>query len=174
MAAPNRSKTKIHPRSVQKKKSKFPLLAAVLGGVCLFIVAAWVLNSKNAGLEPSAPPADSQSAGSKDVSADKKRDFRNLIGRWVRTDGGYVIEIRNIDANGKMDAGYYNPRPIHVSKAEASWAGNDTKVFIELQDAGYPGSTYTLDYDTAKDVLMGYYYQAAVQRNFDVVFARMD
>lgn len=174
MAAKNRNKKKTNARSVQKKKRKFPLLHALLGGVCLLIVALWVLNSKKAGLEQSAPSANKQSADSEDVFAHKNRDLRNLIGRWVRTDGGYVIEIRSIDANGKMDAGYYNPRPINVSKAEASWAGNDAKVFIELQDAGYPGSTYTLDYDSNEDVLIGYYYQAAMQRNFDVVFARMD
>ena len=38
---------------------------------------------------------------------------------------------------------------------------------------GYPGSTYTLTYNPAKDMLVGFYYQAAMQQNFDVVFARM-
>ena len=31
-----------------------------------------------------------------------------LQGRWRRPDGGYVIEIKEIDASGKMDAGYFN------------------------------------------------------------------
>ena len=45
-------------------------------------------------------------------------DFHKLIGRWLRPDGGYVIDIRKIHADGKMDAGYYNPQPINVSRAE--------------------------------------------------------
>jgi hypothetical protein len=46
-------------------------------------------------------------------------------------------------------------------------------VFIELQDQGYPGSTYTLNYNPAEDSLVGFYYQAVMQQNFDVVFARV-
>ena len=41
-------------------------------------------------------------------------DFQPLMGRWQRTDGGYVIEIGRIDADGKLTAGYFNPRPINV------------------------------------------------------------
>lgn len=32
--------------------------------------------------------------------------FDPLIGRWQRPDGGYVMEIRSIDASGTMDARY--------------------------------------------------------------------
>jgi len=169
----NQSKKKGSARSEQKKKRKFPLIVALLVGACLIVVVWGVLNSKKPGTKSPTPPADTQPANSENVSADKKRDFLNLIGRWVRTDGGYVIEIRNVDTDGKMDAGYYNPRPINVSMAKASWSGTGTKIFIELQDAGYPGSTYKLTYESAKDMLVGFYYQAAMQQNFDVIFARM-
>lgn len=112
-------------------------------------------------------------AGSKADSAGSSQDFHALIGRWLRPDGGYVIKIRNIDALGKVDAGYYNPHSINVSRAEASRVGNDVKIFIELQDTGYPGSTYTLFYNVQKDVLVGIYYQAAQRQNYNVVFVRM-
>jgi hypothetical protein len=36
-------------------------------------------------------------------------EFNKLIGRWLRPDGGYVIEIRNISSGGKMEAAYFNP-----------------------------------------------------------------
>jgi hypothetical protein len=173
MTANNQSKKKGSAQSGQKKKRKFPLIVALLVGACLIIVVWGVLNSKKPGTKSPTPPADTQSADSENVSSDKKRDFLNLTGRWIRTDGGYVIEIRNVATDGKMDAGYYNPRPINVSMAEASWSGTGTKIFIELQDAGYPGSTYTLTYEPDKDMLVGIYYQAAMQQNFDVVFARM-
>jgi len=107
------------------------------------------------------------------VNSDKMHyDFRKLIGRWLRPDGGYVIDIRKIDAEGKVDASYYNPQPINVSRAEVIAVDSGIKLFIELQDVGYPGSTYTLIYNPQKDMMFGLYYQAAMGQNFDVVFVR--
>ena len=99
-------------------------------------------------------------------------DFQPLMGRWQRTDGGYVIEIRRIDAGGKVMAGYFNPRPINVSRAQASMLNGYIKFEVELRDRGYPGSTYTLVYDQPKDRLIGFYYHAVSGQNFDVVFVR--
>jgi hypothetical protein len=100
-------------------------------------------------------------------------DFRPLIGRWQRTDGGYVIEIKRVATDGTMQAAYFNPRPINVSRATASVFKDHLKVEIELRDTGYPGSSYTLLYDPDKDALLGFYYQAVQKQNFDVVFVRM-
>jgi uncharacterized protein (DUF2147 family) len=102
-----------------------------------------------------------------------KAAFNSLKGRWLRPDGGYVIDIRDVDASGKMAAGYFNPRPINVAKAEASREGDTTKVFIELRDVNYPGATYNLTYDFERDQLRGVYYQPALGQSFDVVFIRM-
>jgi hypothetical protein len=99
-------------------------------------------------------------------------DFQPLIGRWQRTDGGYIIEIRGIDADGKITAGYFNPRPINVSQTQASMQRGYIKVEVELRDTGYPGSRYTLIYDQPKDRLIGFYYHAVSGQNFDVVFVR--
>ncbi len=99
-------------------------------------------------------------------------DFGTLKGRWLRPDGGYILSVKDVDPGGKMDAGYFNPRPINVSKAQATQEGATLKVFIELRDAGYPGSTYTLTYDPKTDRLGGVYYQAAIGQRFDVIFVR--
>ena len=99
--------------------------------------------------------------------------FDSLKGHWLRPDGGYVIDIRDVDASGKLAAGYFNPRPINVSQAEASQEGDTTKVFIELRDVNYPGATYNLTYNPKRDQLRGVYYQPAVRQSFDVVFIRM-
>ena len=99
-------------------------------------------------------------------------DFTKLMGRWQRPDGGYFLIITSVDGSGKMDATYLNPQPIHVAKAEASREGTTNKVFVELQDVNYPGSTYKLTYDPASDQLYGIYFQAALNQQFDVVFAR--
>lgn len=100
-------------------------------------------------------------------------DYHSLVGRWQRTDGGYVIEVRRVAPDGTMDAGYFNPRSINVSKAEASVFKNHIKIDMELRDTGYPGSTYTLIFDPDKDVLLGLYYQAVTRQNYEVVFVRM-
>lgn len=160
-------------RSDQHRRSayKFRLACcALLGGMCLLIIA---LTGACTDKKSDEEIAKGQGENAAKVSAQKKSNFQKLAGRWVRTDGGYIIEIRNVAFDGKMDAGYFNPRPINVSVAKASLGNSGIQVFIELQDQGYPGSTYTLVHDPAKDVLKGFYYQAAMQQTFDVIFARV-
>src|SRR5882724_8110218 len=98
--------------------------------------------------------------------------FGVLVGRWVRVEGGYVISINAVDANGKLDASYANPRPLPFYTAEATRDGNALKLFFELRAGGYGGSTYTLNYDAASDQLRGIYDQVVVKQKFDVVFNR--
>jgi hypothetical protein len=97
-----------------------------------------------------------------------------LPGKWLRTEGDYVIDIRSVAEDGTMDAGYYNPRPINVSEAKASQENDRVNVFIELRDTNYPGSTYTLEYDRDNDVLHGIYFQALQKQSFPVTFVRME
>ena len=104
--------------------------------------------------------------------AQTQPDFLALTGRWFRTDGSYVIEIRSVDPGGRMQAAYYNPNPINVSAAQASRSGAAVTVFIELRAPGYPGSTYTLIHDPKNDQLKGIYHHAGLQQNFEVVFVR--
>ena len=98
--------------------------------------------------------------------------FDILLGRWVRPDGGYVITIRGVEPDGKLDAAYANPRPLPFAKAEASRDGKAIKLFFELRAGGYNGSTYTLIYDPANDLLYGIYYQAVARQRFNVYFER--
>jgi len=99
--------------------------------------------------------------------------FDTLNGRWLRLDGGYVLEIRAVDPSGKIDAVYLNPQPINIAKAEATRDGSTMKVFVELRAPNYPVSTYTLTYDPQQDQLKGIYFQAVQQQRFDVNFVRM-
>jgi hypothetical protein len=119
-------------------------------------------------LESSAQTKKAETTGAKD-----KTGFDVLQGRWLRPDGEYILQIRSVDGSGNMDAGYFNPRPINVSKAQAAKESGKIKVFVELSDVGYPGSTYTLTYDPKQDVLRGVYFQAAMKQSFDVYFTRM-
>jgi len=122
------------------------------------------------------PPASVPQVDSTNQPAEVSQhtpEFQKLAGKWVRPDGGYVVEVRHVDASGRMDASYLNPSPIHVAKAEASQDGAATKVFLELRDVNYPGSTYDLTYDPQSDQLNGIYYQAVQRQRFEVTFVRM-
>jgi hypothetical protein len=95
-----------------------------------------------------------------------------FVGRWVRSDGGYVINVREVKPDGSVVAGYFNPKEINVSEANVSiWKGFD-QLFIKLEDKGYPGSTYKLYYYAEKDQLAGFYYQAVDKETFEVLFKR--
>jgi len=82
-----------------------------------------------------------------------------------RTDSGDRAAVTRLrGANGDFDA------------LNSRWRWPDsavTKVFIELRDTNYPGSTYMLTDDPQRDQLRGIYFQAVRQRRFNVHFVRM-
>ena len=106
------------------------------------------------------------------AAAAEKLDFKVIIGEWVRPDGGYIVRVRDVNPDGSVDAGYFNPGKINIAEANVSIRKGLVKLFIKLQDKGYPGSTYTLYYYPEKDALAGFYYQAAIGQTYEVVFFR--
>jgi hypothetical protein len=146
----------------------FALAAVVLLGI-------WLNRSKLADTPTAAQPAKTNALqGTEATGAPAaESELQKLVGRWLRPDGGYVLEIRRVDAGGNIEAAYFNPRPIHVARAEASRDGSATSVFIELRDVNYPGSTYTLIYQPMNDQLKGVYFQAALKEQFEVFFMRL-
>jgi len=84
-----------------------------------------------------------------------------------------VLDIKYAANDGKIDAAYLNPNSINVSRAEWTYKDDVLHVFVELRDTNYPGSTYTLAYNSDADQLEGIYFQAAMQQTFDIVFVRM-
>ena len=99
-------------------------------------------------------------------------DFQKLIGKWVRPDGGYVLDIKSISPDGKIEMAYLNPQPINVSKAKADITQDKIELFIELWDKGYPGSYYTLTFDSESERLVGVYHHLGLNQNFDIYFIR--
>jgi hypothetical protein len=132
----------------------------------LVVVAYTGLSNARAAVAPE------QAAGAPTIAAESGFDV--LKGQWVRPDGGYLIVIQGVDADGRLDAAYRNPNPLPFAQAQASRVGNAIKVFLELRAGGYNGSTYTLTYDPANDVLHGVYDQAVAQQKYDVYFERAD
>jgi hypothetical protein len=100
-------------------------------------------------------------------------ETQRLLGRWDRVDGDYILEIRKVAPDGQAEASYFNPqKQINVAQALVRREEGTLRVFIEMQDVGYPGSTYTLTYDAQRDQLKGVYFQATEQQQFDVTFVR--
>jgi hypothetical protein len=134
-------------RSLQRKRRWFLIVAGILAfaGAALFVAYL-------------QPP--------------ETADYRPLIGQWVRPDGGYVLEIRSIDPDGKIEMVYLNPRQINVSRVTVSMKAGKIELFIELRDRGYPGSYYTLTFDSKTNRLIGVYHHLGLNQNFDVYFVR--
>ena len=133
----------------------FTLLAAGLLAGC---------GKKEDAPAPAPPPVAGSATNQPAPAPALNPAFEKLKGRWLRPDGGYIVEIRSVESGGKMEVSYSNPRPIHVAQAQATQDGAVTKVFIELRDVNYPGSTYTLAYDPENDQLKGIYFQAVERR----------
>jgi hypothetical protein len=151
------------PRSAPKRKLFVSL--GILAGLAIVVVVLLVVKSGRETERKSAVPAITPKA--------QEPNTQRLIGSWMRTDGGYIIAVRSVDPGGRVDAAYFNPRPINVSRAEAAVKGKTARLFIELRDEGYPGSTYTLEYDSTNDALVGVYFQAVQQQSYNVIFVRL-
>jgi hypothetical protein len=107
------------------------------------------------------------------VKGGEKNQYQLLEGKWVRPDGGYVLQLRNVESNGALKASYYNPKLINVGTSNWKVDDKNLTVFVELRDINYQGSTYTLKYDPVSDTLKGPYFQAPTGRTYEVEFERV-
>jgi hypothetical protein len=141
------------------------ILAAALS--CALLVSC----GKPADTPPAPAPAQTNAAPA--AASSVSPELAKLMGQWERPDGGYVLEIKSIDPSGKVEAAYFNPNPINVSRAAAFREKGATKLVVELRDEGYPGCTYTLELNPQTEQLVGQYFQAAQQQTYEVVFSRL-
>lgn len=155
---------------LRKRLTTASVLIAIVVVVCGVLI--WRMNASDRAESASPRSSNSESVSHAETVAELL-DVQKLVGRWLRTDSPYVIEIYEVSPDGTLRAGYYNPRPINVSAAKVKSKNGTMEVFVELSDAGYPGSRYTLNYDPQDDVLEGTYFQATLQQNYDVAFVRM-
>jgi hypothetical protein len=184
---PTRRRVSSEPPIGGSRKSGFPLWPAALFVVGVGLLLWLIADSfrKPPVDQPTAPPAASMVASERaaatgspenDVKPLPPATSQKLLGNWQRTDADYAIEIRLVNPDGLADARYFNPfhqRSINVARATLLKQGGAAEFFMELRDEGYPGSTYTLQYDEASDRLVGSYFQAAVRENYAVTFERM-
>ena len=157
-------------RAARERTRVLPLFFLAAALVVLIVFISWRLKPQSIS---SVAQSVKETNAVNPAAAGSKTELQKLQGRWRRPDGGYIMAINSIAESGAMDAAYFNPYPIHVGNAVASRDGSLTKVFLELRDINYPGSTYTLSYDPSGDQLRGTYYQAVERQSFQVVFERM-
>ena len=81
-------------------------LIVIVAVVCGVLI--WRINAVDSA--ESASPSDSNSESVSHAAAiSKPVNVQKLVGRWLRTDSSYVIEIREVSPDGTLRAGYYNP-----------------------------------------------------------------
>jgi hypothetical protein len=162
-------------KASETERGKTSWVSWALVGLAVTVAMAGIfllVRGQHAGSKDSQPAAGSASGHRTPSRAAQRVHFETLLGKWIRPDGGYILSVKRVYPDGRVDAGYFNPRPINVSQAHASQEGSTVKLFVELQAPGYPGSTYDLVYDTSNDALVGIYFQAAMQQRFQVIFQR--
>lgn len=137
---------------------------AVLGLLVITLMGGCGKDEKAAG--PTAPAKG-------DVPVQMTGAFERIKGKWMRSDGTYVLEFKQLLKDNALEVAYFNPGPIHVGKARIYEERGFTKVFVELQDVNYPGSRYTLILDAEKPRMAGNYYQATQQVDYEVAFDKL-
>ncbi len=107
------------------------------------------------------------------MSCSSSSDRTALLGKWIRNDGGYQLEILSADDSGQVEAKYFNPNQIHVSEASSNIEKGILKLHVTLHDTGYPGCTYVLEYSKEAKTLQGTYFQAAQNQSYEVSFEKV-
>jgi hypothetical protein len=159
-------------KAIPKERLTIALMSTVVVAVLVCVVLIWRMDASDSTESASSGTSNKESL-LLDEAISEPVNVRKLVGRWLRTDSPYIIEIHEVSPDGTLRAGYYNPQPINVSTAKVENKNGTLRVFVELHDRGYPGSNYSLNYDPENDALEGTYFQATLQQKFDIAFIRM-
>jgi hypothetical protein len=138
--------SKTSRKQKRSRQAQKPTRRKFFSVLVIFICAAivglggWLFYHESGKRNDPEPKASKAQGASREAAQTFSADnFQNLVGRWVRPDGGYIIEIRNVDSSGLLQAAYFNPRPINVSQARLTFENKEPQVFIELRDVDTRG-----------------------------------
>ena len=101
------------PKPGARHAAGLTLTVVLVVGIC----AAVVLLRGGGWAGTDAPLASPTGPGGQSVATaiTATASWQSLRGRWLRPDGGYLLDIRDVDASGKIEAVYRNPNPIHIA-----------------------------------------------------------
>ena len=150
----------LFPQGLSRRRRRTFLIGFVVATFCMGVM-----------FSPMRQVAFAQS-GNPQKPTQEQTDVQRLEGRWLRPDGGYILELWDIRKDGDVSAAYYNPRPIKVFSAKWSRKEGKINLFVELRDVNYPGSKYNLQYDPKSDRLKGTYFQAVEKQTYNIEFVR--
>ncbi|MFZ9745817.1 MAG: hypothetical protein ACO3G4_04215 [Opitutaceae bacterium] len=132
-------------------------------------------DGRRAAVPEAVAPAPAKTPAKAEVpagDAGAPAEVQRMLGRWLRSDGTYVLELRGADRSGIVQAAYFNPKSINVSRSIWLRGADGVQVVVELNDTGYPGATYVLGLAADGDRLVGKYNQPQMGQSFDVEFIR--
>jgi hypothetical protein len=138
-----------------------------------FVVATFCIGTMVSPMGQAVPVETGNPPKQTPKQSEARSDLQRLEGRWVRPDGGYILELREIKKDGSILAAYFNPKPINVFNAKWSRKEGKINLFVELRDINYPGSKYNLQYEPGSDRLKGTYFQAVERQTFNIEFVRV-
>jgi hypothetical protein len=162
------------PSSASKRTRNVTLVVAATA-VVILVAVVWKLSGNGpTGPERSSRPFTTDRSSRAPEAHDAEVDLQRLVGDWRRPDGGYVLRVRSVAADGTVDAAYLNPKPVGISMARASSLQGSATLFVEFDDVNYRGSTYELVHVPDRNILHGSYFQAALGQTFEVVFVPIE
>src|SRR4051794_40057665 len=94
-ASGSRPAAKPHAHARISQPCRLTLILGALAGCCLLVSCG------NNGESASPTPAPDTNAPA--VATLPRPELAKLLGKWQRPDGDYVLEVKGIDASGKMD-----------------------------------------------------------------------
>src|SRR5204863_8524751 len=130
-----------------KSKAKYRIL--LIMAITVFVMGYYQKNTRER--ETDLVSTNHENISLKSIT---NPDKTLLIGEWSKTGTPYLIKIAGLLDTGKLEVAYYNPnyyepansgRKIEIEKANWTKTGTLLSVYIELQDADYPGSNFKLN-----------------------------
>lgn len=102
-----------------RRRMYFHMLVLLLTFGALAAGVFFLLNGRQSIAQSTQPTATPESV----ATPVAKSGFDRLQGRWQRPDGGYVIDIKDIDSSGKMVRRISTPAPSTSPGRQRPWTG---------------------------------------------------
>jgi hypothetical protein len=139
----------------------------------LFLFVGLFMQSHQLNAQSKLPDINGAFENLSSIKQPKNKDKNLIKGVWGRIDGLGEINISQVMDNGLLKATFYNPKLVNIEKAIWTNSSEVLRIYILLREDSYPGSGFSLNYSSEKDLLVGFYYDALVNESYAVTFKRV-